>query len=186
MEKLSLLRFDALAGYARTPWTLLFADERAWYSEAREKVLGTILQDHADKDYVCIVLGRDRVGRYRAVHLSEFFPRLRDARAAMPGILAEWGAKDPADATLMPYASLKEALAAKRHASSFCQSLNGMWKFNWVAHPAQGPVDFFKPEFNVRDWKEIPVPSCWQLLGYGTPYYRNIGYRSEEHTSELP
>lgn len=97
MEKLSLLRFDALAGYARTPWTLLFADERAWYSEAREKVLGTILQDHADKDYVCIVLGRDRVGRYRAVHLSEFFPRLRDARAAMPGILAEWGAKDPAE-----------------------------------------------------------------------------------------
>ena len=38
--------------------------------------------------------------------------------------------KEPAHATLMPYGSLKEALAANRHASSFCKSLNGAWKFN--------------------------------------------------------
>ncbi len=76
----------------------------------------------------------------------------------------------------MPYANLKEALAAKRQESSFYRSLNGQWKFNWVAHPTQRPVDFYKPEFDVSAWKEIPVPSCWQLLGYGTPYYRNIGY----------
>src|SRR5690242_3094255 len=79
--------------------------------------------------------------------------------------------KEAAHATLMPYGSLKEALAAKRHASSFCQSLNGMWKFHWVAHPAQRPLDFYKPDFDVSGWKEIPVPSNWQLLGYGTPYY---------------
>ena len=41
--------------------------------------------------------------------------------------------KEPAHATLMPYASMKEALAANRHASSYCRSLNGPWKFNWVA-----------------------------------------------------
>jgi hypothetical protein len=63
MEELSRLRFDALAGYACQPHTLLVSDERAWYSEAREKVLGTVVQDRSDKDYVCIVLGRDRVGR---------------------------------------------------------------------------------------------------------------------------
>jgi hypothetical protein len=28
------------------------------------------------------------------------------------------------------------------------------------AHPAQRPVEFYKPEFDVRNWKEIPVPSC--------------------------
>src|SRR5580704_16125584 len=97
MERLSPLRFDALAGYARQPFTLLTADERDWYSEAREKVLGVIVQDRTDKDYVCVDLGRDRVGRYRAVHLSDWIPRLRDARVAIPGILAEWGAKDPAE-----------------------------------------------------------------------------------------
>jgi beta-galactosidase len=84
--------------------------------------------------------------------------------------------KEPAHATLMPYASMQEALAAKRHASSLCRSLNGSWKFYWVPRPEERPVDFYKPDFDVSAWKEIPVPSCWQLLGYGTPYYRNLGY----------
>jgi len=84
--------------------------------------------------------------------------------------------KEPAHATLMPYANLKEALAAKRHDSSFCRSLNGQWKFHWVPTPDQRPVDFYKTDFDVSGWKEIPVPSNWQVLGYGTPYYRNAGY----------
>lgn len=84
--------------------------------------------------------------------------------------------KEPAHATLMPYADLNEALSARRHASSFCRSLNGMWKFNWVSWPQARPVDFFKTDYDVSAWKEIPVPSNWQLFGYGTPYYRNIGY----------
>ncbi|WP_321436048.1 glycoside hydrolase family 2 TIM barrel-domain containing protein [uncultured Bacteroides sp.] len=84
--------------------------------------------------------------------------------------------KEPAHATLMPYGSLNEALVAKRHASSYCHVLNGMWKFNWAAWPNQRPVDFYKPTYDVSGWKEIPVPSNWQVLGYGTPYYRNMGY----------
>ena len=88
--------------------------------------------------------------------------------------------KEPPHATLMPYANLTEALAARRHASSFCRSLNGMWKFHWVAHPDQRPLDFYKPEFDASAWKEIPVPSNWQLLGYGTSYYRNFGYTFPE------
>jgi len=84
--------------------------------------------------------------------------------------------KEPAHATLMPYANLKEALAANRHASSYCRSLNGMWKFNWVSWPQARPLDFYKTTYDVSAWKEIPVPSNWQLLGYGTPYYRNLGY----------
>ncbi|MFZ0280008.1 MAG: glycoside hydrolase family 2 TIM barrel-domain containing protein [Bacteroidales bacterium] len=84
--------------------------------------------------------------------------------------------KEPAHATLMPYANLQEALTAKRHASSFYKSLNGTWKFNWVSWPQARPVDFYKTTYDVSTWKEIPVPSNWQLFGYGTPYYRNLGY----------
>jgi len=84
--------------------------------------------------------------------------------------------KQPYHATLMPYASLNEAIAGNRHQSTLCKSLNGNWKFNWVAWPQQRPVDFFKTDFDVSGWKEISVPSNWQILGYGTPYYRNIGY----------
>lgn len=84
--------------------------------------------------------------------------------------------KEPYHATLMPYANLQEALAAKRHASSLCIRLNGMWKFNWVPTPEERPVDFYKPSFDVSKWKDIPVPSNWEVQGYGTPFYRNNGY----------
>lgn len=51
-----------------------------------------------------------------------------------------------------------------------------MWKFNWVTEPSLRPVDFYKTDFDASAWKEIEVPSCWQLKGYGTPFYRNNGY----------
>jgi beta-galactosidase len=84
--------------------------------------------------------------------------------------------KEPAHATLMPYANIKEALIAKRQFSSYSRSLNGMWKFNYSPRPELRPADFHKPDFDAGSWKEVPVPSNWQLLGYGTPYYRNSGY----------
>jgi len=84
--------------------------------------------------------------------------------------------KESDHATLMPYASLKEALAANRHASSFSRSLNGLWKFNWVDWPQKRPVNFYKADYDVSAWKDIKVPSCWQVEGYGTPYYSNFTY----------
>ncbi len=29
---------------------------------------------------------------------------------------------------------------------------------------------------NISSWKEIPVPSNWEMHGYGTPIYTNITY----------
>lgn len=84
--------------------------------------------------------------------------------------------KEPAHASLMPYANLQEALKANRHASSLCRSLNGLWKFNWVSWPQQRPVDFYKTSYDVSAWKDIKVPSNWQIEGYGTPYYSNFTY----------
>lgn len=84
--------------------------------------------------------------------------------------------KQPWHAVLMPYASLQEALKADRYKSGFARSLNGKWKFNYVPRPEMRPVGFEAPSFDVSKWKEISVPSNWQVLGYGTPYYRNNGY----------
>ncbi|MCR8557247.1 DUF4981 domain-containing protein [Mucilaginibacter sp. BJC16-A38] len=84
--------------------------------------------------------------------------------------------KEPDHATLMPYASLKEALAANRHVSSFSRSLNGSWKFNWVDWPQKRPVNFYKTDYDVSGWRDIKVPSNWQVEGYGTPYYSNYTY----------
>lgn len=84
--------------------------------------------------------------------------------------------KEPYHATLMPYADLRQALAGQRHASSYCQSLNGHWKFCWVPRPEERPLEFYKPEFDSSKWADIPVPSNWEVHGYGTPFYRNFGY----------
>ncbi|RKR80313.1 beta-galactosidase [Mucilaginibacter gracilis] len=84
--------------------------------------------------------------------------------------------KQPAHAVLMPYANLQEALKGNRHASTLSRSLNGNWKFNWVAWPIDRPVDFYKLDYDVSGWKDIAVPSNWEIKGYGTPFYRNIGY----------
>ena len=84
--------------------------------------------------------------------------------------------KELPHATLMPYASVAQALAAKRLESPFARSLNGNWSFHWVPRPEMRPVDFFKPEYDVSDWKTIPVPSCWQMQGYGVPEYTNFTY----------
>ena len=60
--------------------------------------------------------------------------------------------------------------------SPWTQSLNGDWKFHITHKPAGRPVDFYKPGFDVSDWKTIPVPSNWEIQGYGIPIYTNIKY----------
>lgn len=41
------------------------------------------------------------------------------------------------------------------------------------------PGRFYKPDYDVKDWKEIKVPSSWQTQGYGTPIYSNQPYPFE-------
>ena len=81
--------------------------------------------------------------------------------------------KEPYHCTLLPYPDEESARAGTRDASPYHQSLNGVWKFNWVGKPDDRPRDFYKPEVDVSDWDEIPVPSVWQLQGYGIPIYTN-------------
>ena len=84
--------------------------------------------------------------------------------------------KELPHATLMPYANLKQALVARRAESPFARSLNGDSSFHWVPRPEGRPVDFYKPGYDVSGWKTIPVPSCWQMQGYGTPEYTNFTF----------
>ncbi|MDH5467707.1 MAG: beta-galactosidase, partial [Candidatus Aminicenantes bacterium] len=84
--------------------------------------------------------------------------------------------KEPAHCTLIPYADFEKALNGVRTDSKFYLSLNGDWKFHWVPRPDERPKDFFKPEYDIREWQEIPVPGNWQMRGYGRPIYLNVPY----------
>jgi len=80
-------------------------------------------------------------------------------------------------ATQMPFDSAREARKAlRREDSPFFLSLDGPWKFRWVPHPDQRPVDFYLPTAALTDWHEIAVPDSVEVRGYGTPLYKNIGY----------
>ena len=60
--------------------------------------------------------------------------------------------------------------------SELYQSLNGNWKFNIVKSPSQRPLDFYAADLNDSGWKNIEVPSNWELQGYDIPIYTNITY----------
>jgi len=94
--------------------------------------------------------------------------------------------KEPGHCTLIPYADTRSALDTNREASPFYKSLDGKWKFNWAPKPADRPTDFYKPEFDVSRWKEIPVPANWQMHGYGRPIYLNIRHPFPPNPPYIP
>lgn len=65
--------------------------------------------------------------------------------------------------------------------SAYWVSLNGDWKFNWASDPDKRPKDFYRTDYDVNGWDNIPVPSNWNIYGvqkdgtlkYGTPIYVN-------------
>ncbi|HNQ22187.1 MAG TPA: glycoside hydrolase family 2 TIM barrel-domain containing protein [Phycisphaerae bacterium] len=68
------------------------------------------------------------------------------------------------------------ALTGKADQSPYYRSLDGDWKFHWVAKPAERPRDFYRVDYDDSTWAMLPVPSNWEIHGYGVPIYVNVGY----------
>lgn len=83
--------------------------------------------------------------------------------------------KMAAHATAYSYRSVSDALTYDRSKSEM-QTLNGIWKFNFVPESSKRPMDFWKADFNATNWDNIEVPSCWEMKGFGYPIYTNIEY----------
>lgn len=80
-------------------------------------------------------------------------------------------------ATFYQYDSEEKALLNKDWKNSpFYLSLNGSWKFKWVKTPQERIKDFQSKNYDDSHWATIPVPSNWELEGYGIPIYTNIIY----------
>ena len=82
----------------------------------------------------------------------------------------------PARATFYSYENVELAKANNREKSSWFKSLNGDWKFSWVAKPADASKTFQEVNFDASAWKTIDVPSNWEMRGYGIPIYTNSTY----------
>ena len=88
--------------------------------------------------------------------------------------------KEMARSTSIPFATVDQALQNNSEVNPNYILLNGDWKFNWVKKPADRPKDFYLPEFIDEGWSTIPVPSNWELQGYGIPIYVNQPYEFTE------
>jgi len=89
-------------------------------------------------------------------------------------------------ATAFPYPSGAEAIKGDHASSPWFMSLNGKWAFKFSPKPADRPADFYKSGYDTSSWDSIPVPSNWELQGYGTPIYTNVVYPYPNNIPNIP
>jgi len=86
--------------------------------------------------------------------------------------------KEAAHASFTSFASMNELTNNK---PNFHVSLDGLWKFKWVRSPKDRPQTFMNLKERLRGWKEIKVPSNWEVEGYGVPIYVNHQYEFSDY-----
>ncbi|MEJ2482846.1 MAG: hypothetical protein P8049_06955, partial [Gemmatimonadota bacterium] len=91
--------------------------------------------------------------------------------------------REPPHATMTRFPDRGSAIShpgttGRRH-SPRVRLLDGSWRFHWVRDRADRPADFWRPGFDDSAWDTIPVPSNWEIVGYGVPIYTNIIYPFE-------
>ncbi len=84
--------------------------------------------------------------------------------------------KEKPRATFLSYPDAKLAAQDDYSASPYFMSLDGTWKFHWVAKPSEAPTDFYKENYDVSKWTDMPVPGNWEFNGFGIPIYTNVIY----------
>ncbi len=89
--------------------------------------------------------------------------------------------KEQPHAYFFSFQNVENARKVLPENSTYWQSLNGDWKFNWVKSPELRPKNFYETTYDVSSWDIIPVPSSWNIYGvqkngnlkYGVPIYVN-------------
>lgn len=82
----------------------------------------------------------------------------------------------PARAWFTPFREGEWAAFRAAGESDLVRSLNGSWRFQYATSPAVAPPSFERNDYDDSEWDLLPVPSSWQMHGYGQPHYTNIMY----------
>ncbi len=72
------------------------------------------------------------------------------------------------------YYADKERLAAGDF--NLRQCLNGEWQFCFSVNAGSRPEDFYREDYDRRDWDSIPVPMHIEMAGYDKIHYINVMY----------
>ncbi len=73
-------RFNAIAGYSRSPAAAYVSRELEWHSNDDESIIGVLLIDIIDQDYLYVLLCRDGVGRFRCFYTEVSISSIYEAR----------------------------------------------------------------------------------------------------------
>lgn len=101
-----------------------------------------------------------------------------------PGVFAR--NRESPRASFTPFASAEEAAAGRAEDSDRALGLDGDWKFHWARNPSERPARFFESDYDDSGWDTIPVPSNWELEGYGHPVYRDESYSFPADPPRVP
>ena len=93
--------------------------------------------------------------------------------------------KMDAHTSFTSYTSEKNALTNIAEKAKYYQSLDGIWKFNWVRSPKDKPSEFINPKTGVSDWNDIKVPANWEIEGFGIPIYVNHQYEFADYKAPV-
>lgn len=83
MHQIRKERFEALVGYSRLPHASMMSLEVEWWASDEELLLGTVLHDFSDSDFLSILLGRDADSRYRCIDVTASYESVSGAREAL-------------------------------------------------------------------------------------------------------
>lgn len=86
----------------------------------------------------------------------------------------------------IPFATAEAALGGRRESSDRFLPLMGTWRFHYAESPSQAPEGFADPSFDDAAWDTLPVPSSWQMHGYGIPHYTNVQYPFPVDAPHIP
>ena len=73
-------------------------------------------------------------------------------------------------------ASRDDLAVCPREISDRLMMLTGDWAFGWYENDLKLPEGFQAADFDFTGFDVIPVPSCWQIYGYGQNNYTNVKY----------
>lgn len=91
-----------------------------------------------------------------------------------PGVLQR--GREPARTDFVTFQNRETARERQRGESRYYLPLNGQWLFQWMPSPFEVPTGFQEENDPDENWDRIPVPSSWEMLGYGQPQYTNVNY----------
>lgn len=83
--------------------------------------------------------------------------------------------REPAHSRWGAYDTSQRALECEYGSSPFVKSLNGTYGFRLYPSP-EAVDDFYRPDYDDSLFSSIPVPSNWEVEGFGEPIYTNIVY----------